>query len=1056
MIPVKRSLKFLLKWGGIPYEGLVEVLGASQVAEYAERYPGTATELARDQILEGLTFEEWRVDAQLENDFEGSADQIQMIDKIRAGILGESKHIRILGDPGLGKTRIVLEAVKEKGIAPTVLYIPHGTQFVQTKLFRHLLKGNQTKPLVLIIDELPETEMAEIWRQLKPRCGYLKLVSLDHGKDASFDFEIEWFEAPKLGDETIKKILVARAGDSREIDRWVEICEGSPRVAIAVADNLLANPDDLLRAPSTVPLWERFLHGYGRRDENSARQVDCVTQHLALFSRFGLESPVSEEAEYISQWVQNVDPTIGRARFQEIIRNLRSRRVLQGSKTLFFVPKALHIHLWKQFWVTYGHGFDFARTFNEMPESLHTWFMSMFKYAEGPSTSHVLNDILRVDGIFSDRAVLTSSKGSRFLSILAEANPGAVLRLLEGTVGKWSDQELLDFKHDRQNLVWTLEKIAVWQEFTTRVIPLLARLAINENASNANNSTGTLVDLFRIGPEAAATESSPQVRLPALLKLLRSSLEAERNLGIKAMLAALVSDGTGFRIVGPEFQGLKGRAKLWIPKTYGEWWEAKHVYFQALVNESNTWPLRIRADSSLALLRAVEHQIMVPQSTELGFQVLGSLSKEPDLPPSKLNEFFRHWQEHGDWEQYPEITKRIRNLERRHSMRDLASRFQRFVVDVSWMEWDEDIREQRKMPRSHAKALVRAIAGRIGRSPDNFMQIRHLLAPTTMSAALWEFGRELAISDAQQALLGPLIGASLESKHQVCLHGYLSTIQAQDVRLYHESIANLFEAEGTAWLGATLVLRSEYDENLFDYCLDALDKKWIDPHLFISVRYGKAIASMPVGKVRRLFQQLREHENPDSLLLLNELLTLLPFNESSPFDPDFVFDAVSRSVPDEEHRGGMVGYYWKQVCEKLINWDPSRLLPLLDILLAAMEKEFRLSYDSHVVSVANSIVNSDPAGAWNIIAGHFEKTLPKWRTDILQWLKGGLSGFNDEKPNGAVSVIPIPVIISWIEIDIEHRASLIARAAPRTLDDEGGGGLTRMLLQKYVSAGTSN
>src|SRR5690606_32491875 len=114
-------------------------------------------------------------------------------------------------------------------------------------------------------------------------CGFLKIVSIDHGLDKTRDEEIERINAPYLPDETIKKILAHRVGESRELDRWVKICEGSPRVAQAVADNLYANPTDLLRPPTTIPIWTRFLHGYENRDQASVRQIDCVAQHLALF-----------------------------------------------------------------------------------------------------------------------------------------------------------------------------------------------------------------------------------------------------------------------------------------------------------------------------------------------------------------------------------------------------------------------------------------------------------------------------------------------------------------------------------------------------------------------------------------------------------------------------------------------------------------------------------------------------------------------------------------------------------------------------------------------------
>lgn len=362
-------------------EDLIDVLGASQLAEFIERHPAVAAAITPNPIQDALLIDEWQQNAHMSNPFEPSKEQSEIIEQIRDGLLGSAKHIRILGEPGLGKSRITLEAVRHVDIAPIVLYFEHGTRFGQSQIFGYLLKNKTEYPLVLVIDELPEQEMTEIWAHLKNRSGALKLVTLDHGHDETYDSEIQRLQAPKLDDETIKGIIARHVGESRELDRWVEICEGSPRVAQAVAENLRANPDDILRSPATVPLWDRFLHGYERRDQQQVRQIDCATRHVALFSRFGFEDPVSDEARYIAGLIEQADPSITWARFQEIIRSLRARRVLQGSRTLFFVPRALHIHLWKQFWESYGHGFRFKDVFKSMPTSLHTWFMSMFKFA---------------------------------------------------------------------------------------------------------------------------------------------------------------------------------------------------------------------------------------------------------------------------------------------------------------------------------------------------------------------------------------------------------------------------------------------------------------------------------------------------------------------------------------------------------------------------------------------------------------------------------------------------------------------------------------------------
>ncbi|MDC6167138.1 hypothetical protein [Paucibacter sp. XJ19-41] len=1031
------------------YGGMVDVLGASQLSNFAERYPGIAALLTFDTIHEAWVLDEWDRDAHMANSFQPAPAQAELIEQIRAGIEGDAKHIRVLGEPGLGKTRMALEALRAPHIAPSVLYLRYGSKFGQTALFRQLLRAGWTKPLVLVLDDLSESEMSDIWRHLKTRCGAMKLITLDHGHDEGHDGEILRLKAPRLPDATIRSILAERVGESRELDRWVAICEGSPRVAHAVAENLHANPGDLLRPPATVPLWTRFLHGYVVQEDAASRQVDCVAHHLALFSRFGFEDPVSDEATYVSQLIHKVDPTIGWARFQEIVQSLRARRVLQGSRTLFFVPKALHIYLWKQFWTRYGRGFDFVSTFETMPRSLHAWFLNKFRFAGGQDTAFVVEEILKPDGVFSSRDMLTSSTGSQFLSTLAEANSAAVLRLLESSLGKWSDAELVEFKTDRQNIVWALEKIAVWPLLTVRGLNILARLAVNENADFSNNSTGTFVGLFRIGPEAAATEASPAQRLPALLGLLRASTDAERLLGLKAMASALDTHGMGFRTVGPEYQGLQERAKLWTPATYGDWWQAHLLYFQTLIDETSTWPAALRPQVCSALLDAVEHQIRMPPCTELAFQELEKLTSDSAMSPSKLNKFFWHWQEYREDEQHRDLAIRLRRLARRYARRDLTSRFQRYVLDVDWLEWEEEYRDQRDRPPSHAKALVAALARRIAASPHRLAEISHLLAPENHTPAIWSFGEQLAVADDERILLPLLTGIARKSTHGTCLHGYLTGLKAKSPERFESWLMEMLSRSDTAGLGAEMTLRSTYSENAFNRCLDALEAKWIEPALFGALQFGRAFDSVPTAQAERLFRLIRERDTPEAMELLIGLINSISSDRPRPCGSDFAFAVALQAIPGSRHPGQSFGFHWKRVCSTLVKSNTEFAAPLLDAILTAMGKEYRLSYDHDIEALSKELVGIDPERAWQVTAKHFEATLPRWRSDVYNWLKGGIRSFGEGVPRGPISDLPESSILSWIESDPSGRAALIAHAALPTLDDAGGGGLTRQLLTRY-------
>ena len=68
---------------------------------------------------------------------------------------------------------------------------------------------------------------------------------------------------------------------------------------------------------------------------------------------------------------------------------------------------------------------------------------------------------------------------------------------------------------------------------------------------------------------------------------------------------------------------------------------------------------------------------------------------------------------------------------------------------------------------------------------------------------------------------------TLESKHQVCLAGYLESLRTQAHDVYAQTLRGMLGEKDHAWLGALLVIRTTYDDDLFVRCLDAFEKGWI-------------------------------------------------------------------------------------------------------------------------------------------------------------------------------------------------------------------------------------
>lgn len=1028
----------------------IEIFGQSQIASYFERYPSLRLSLVGGSDDDFLSVSEWSQHAHMSNQIALSEDQSQLINSLREKLQGETKHIRILGEPGIGKTRLVLEAVRSEEIAPSVLYVQHGSKFSQTKLFRELLRENPKYPLILILDELSEQEMSEIWGHLKNRCGSLKLISLDHERNRSSDSEIEYVSVPRLPDPAIKLILENCVGKNKDLDRWVAICEGSPRVAQAVGENLAANPDDILKPPATVPIWDRFLFGYAKQQSDEARQVALVMRHIALFSRFGFEDPVGAEAKYISELVAHSDSAVSWSRFQEIVQSLRERRILQGSRTLFIVPWALHIHLWREYWHWYGRGFDFVNAFENMPESLHGWFMDMFRYAHDTCAAPVVREILRRNGIYANRNFLCSDKGTSFLSTLAEAESEATLALIEHTFGTWSREELYSFEQNRQSFVWTLEKIAVWKPTFVRAARILARLAVAENATNSNNSTGTLLALFRIGPEWAATEASPTERLPALKEMLTSDDDELKRIGLKVAESALHTSGMHFRMIGPEHQGIKERAVLWCPQTNDEWCKEFQCYWDCLVNETRDWNEALRREANSAIIKSAGEQLKIPSHREAVFSILEQIANDLITDIQKLNYFFidrlRRYRDEED----SSMHFRLRRLEGRLTRRNLASRFQRYVLDTTWDEWEDYRVEDELRKHTRPKKLVRALAERVA-GYDNAFEclLPKLVSSSARTGALFTFGQALCNADKENKRLISLLSFKSDSINSQCAGGYLAGLKERDPSKWSEVLLGLLVNEETANRVANLVWYSGFDNQVLIACMNAFEMGWIGSNIFSSLCYGMSWRAVSQNELVRLFTLLSKREDQTSANVLVDLLDQVLEKNAWPVNPDFVFKVVTAQTHFEEQLDTMHTYHWHSVCNKLIAYDSTKALPLLDVLLQQMGSNYRLSYDGYVEPLAKSLCRMSPTEAWGIVVSHLLSIAPEWRVDILNWLKGGFGSFDEKKVIPPIAEFPLQLILNWIEQDQEERASMIAHCAPSSLDDQFGGALTRALLTNY-------
>lgn len=1021
------------------------VYGQGQIVSELDKYPSICLDLIGLSDGGFLSIEGWRCNSQMQQALELGDTQKAFIQEVQAALLeGGVQHIRVIGEPGIGKTRLILESVTNEGIAPSVIYVPTGEEFQKSRLFNEILKPDRLYSATLIVDDCDNHNRASIWSALKGHKG-IKLITIDHGPEETHDSAMKTFACPQLHDEQIKNILHGYLQNKTDLNNWVSWCSGSPRVAHAVGENLKSNPEDILKSPADVPIWDRFIIGHKEMDSREAEQHRVVLRHLALFHKFGFESPVSEEGRFISQLIQNIDPAITWGRFQVIVQHFRSKRILQGRHTLFIVPKALHVHLWVEFWINHGRGFEFQTFLKQVPTSMKGWFLQLFIYAHAADPAKdVVKDILSINGPFADQAFFKSEVGLRFVNYLAEADPSSTLALLERTIKTWSHEELHAWSTGRQDIVWALEKIVAWDEFFVRATDVLISMALTENASNSNNSKGLLLSLFGIGLGWAPTEAPPSKRLPILQSLVTSTDAAKRSLGIELCERWLKTHG-GCRTIGAEYQGLKPPIKFWFPKTYGEVFGYWREVLRFIRNEMNGFDVDDRNHVAKVLVNAAKGLVQNNDLSEEIMDMLLEITKDKEINKGPITQFVI-WELRQRKEKLDKKTlNRIRQLDKLLTGDSLWERTGRFVLHTNWDEdymFKGDKYQELNLPSKRVQKLAKEYMG-------DFKVFTSHLSKLVREGGhrLPELGVEcgkLATPDFDEALFTH-IQSNSKDINPIYAGGYLAGIRIQDPARWEAWLHRLLLNTDTREIAVDCVIRSGFTESILrDMLTLFLDGK-LSSKCFDRFAFSRNRNELGDALFQEIITKLIRNQDDSSVNICIHLIHdyYLDKESSGNFPEELTFEVLT-SVHQSDNQDQMFDYYWNQIAERYLNKYPHRSIELLAAILNNFAQKAGYSYLDGTSKIANTTVANYPLEAWEIIS----KILisDESSSELTFWL--GDNGF-DENSRAAITFLPAEEIIDWVKENKEERQWLIYQMLPKTLDKDEGGQITRLFIDAF-------
>ncbi len=1041
----------------------VDVFTQNTLRGFLESFPSLALWVNGNDRGFFQTHQSWSEDATMRLPFVSGESQDDRISEIQEKLRqnDDTVHVRVLGEPGIGKTKLVLEATNPDDLSPLVIYCT-ASQFRESVLINEILREDNPFSAILVIDECNQDSRSYIWNKLRHRGSRIKLITIYNDNEEKSG-GINYYDAPPLDNEQICSII-QRYIDISDVgaNRWAELCSGSPRVAHVIGENLFNHPEDLLKPPGTVDIWERYVVAGDDPNSEQTEQRRLVLQYLSLFKRFGYERSVASESEVIAQKVREADDRITFDKFQSIIHQLRERKILQGEFTLYITPKALHIKLWTQWWEIRRTTFNLETFTQDLGPELVECFYEMFVYAaESEVALGVVKELLGPNGPFQDNEYLKTRLGSRFFLALTEADPDSALKCLMRTIGTWDKNTLLEFTEGRRNVIWALEKIAMHRYLFVNAARLLLALGEAENETYSNNASGVFAELFSPGTgKVAPTEAPPVERLPVLKEAFESGSKERRALALKACHKGLISDHFS-RMSGAEYQGLRGIPKLWEPKTYGELWDAYCQVWQLLSEQLEHLYADECKEAVEILLGRASSLGRIPTLGDMVVNTFRTIIKHKLASEKQIIEAISgilfHDDSYVDNKGLPsEIRQRFEQLRDELIGSDFHSLMQRYVG----MDLVEDLLIEDRDGVDKVKPHLETLAKQ---SIDNPARLGSELSwlVTTEAKNGNKFGYELGRKDENLSLLSMLLKAQRNVGENVStyfLGGYFHAIFDRNSTLWEQQLDALCEDTTLNAIIPSLTQYSGLTDQAGLRILNLAENGIINIHDFGLSIYKNAITSLSESVFQAWVEFLLNNTNKSAVNITLKLFYNYYISRKSELILPYELTFCLLSHPelfkesDNYRYDTMTDFYWTETAKAFLSLHPRKALDLVQLMLVPFGND-RTIFDSFSQSCSflTETTKEYPAEVWEYVSEYLDSRDNFSRTISLgNWLrKGDLS--ETEKGKGALTLIPRENIWEWVDRDVENRAWYLAREfVPKTLlIEEWHDSLARKILVRY-------
>lgn len=485
-------------------------------------------------------------------------------------------HIRITGDSGIGKTRLVYEILNN-------LYL--GQDSFKANSFNyydakgHDIDRSTLKTIseisndlhVIVIDNFPLEFHKELLKN-KPQC---RIITIDYIKDYEKPTGLYPYKSYILNskdyESVVNDILYQNYNmdlSTSQISHLVKFTEGNTLLAIQFAEAGIINAE--LESIVDSVLTKKLIFGRDVENKDDLRVLRIISCFDKLdYPISGIDTPKNQETNQNLKFLSDF-LGIELTSFKEIIQKYKNKvRIEQFGNLIVVRPLPLTLRLAIDFW-RYKDPNDYKAFIENMPNQYREAMVNQLSRLEGfEFAKDFITEFWGVDGNFSTAEYINTSEGSRIFRSIATVNPSESIKVLKKHFLKSKDEFYIN-ENARQNIVWALERLCFRKETFIEASKILMCIAINEGETYySNNAKSYFLQLFKI--YLAGTEIDLLPRLEVLKWAFNRNEEEYTQLALKAIRRAYSE--VGGRFSGAERQGINMPLEDYTPKLYDEIWD---------------------------------------------------------------------------------------------------------------------------------------------------------------------------------------------------------------------------------------------------------------------------------------------------------------------------------------------------------------------------------------------------------------------------------------------------------------------------------------------------